>query len=100
MRFQFDKLHEVFDNRVALKFPAFVFRQRAISVVINQAIGPCRHFRGGMEGDDLLRRWMVRQELSDFRSGLCLEQHRHGPFKAMSCSWYHDRTGTLSRWTY
>src|SRR5579862_9535025 len=84
MSFQFDKLHKVFDDRVALMLSAFFFRQRAISVVMNQVIGPCCHFRGGMEGDDLFRRWMVCQKSCEFRSGLCLEQHGHGPFEAIS----------------
>jgi len=84
--FQLDKLHQMLDDRIALQFPPFVFREHAITVAMDERIGSCSDVRGRVEGDDLLRRRMMGKKPCDFSGGLCLEQHQRGPFLTMTRS--------------
>src|SRR5947208_2020716 len=75
--FKFDQLYKIFNDQIALKFFAFLFGKRAVTLSIDEFICSFSYLGRGMKSHDLFRGWMIREKLCNFSSGLCFERHSH-----------------------
>src|SRR6266704_5855549 len=75
--FKFDQLHNIFNDQIALKFFAFLFGKRAITLSMDEFVCSFGYLERGMESNDLFRSWMIRKKLCNFSCSLCFERHSH-----------------------
>src|SRR5258708_33103284 len=73
--FEFDQLHQIFNDQITIEFFAFLFGKRTLTLSMDEFVCSFSYLGRGMERHDLFRSGMIREKLCKFSRGLCFEQH-------------------------
>jgi hypothetical protein len=75
--FQFDQLHQLFHDQIALQFVAFLLGKLAVTLSMDEVVGSLSDLGREMERHKLFSSEMMSEQLGQFRCGWWFEQQSH-----------------------